>query len=206
MSESEAVAATSDIAVMVGAAVRNERTSRGWSGRKLAAESGVSQPFLTNVENGKTFPSIGSLYAIARALGIPAAQLLPAQESSSSVIRSEHGIPLPVGDLPDAVRTSLLAGARGNVLEVYLFDLPIGFVDPIEFEHAGEDFVYVISGALVIDVQGSPSEQLLAGDSLWWNSALPHRWHVPESSRGNARFLMVTANERSSVVRTSSTR
>ena len=64
------------VAVLIGGAVREHRTGRGWSTRSLAARAGISQPFLTNIENGRTVPSLPSLYAIATALAVSCARCI----------------------------------------------------------------------------------------------------------------------------------
>ena len=50
---------------MVGAHVRRLRTDRGLSLRALAAETGFSPSFMSQVENGQVSPSISSMEKIA---------------------------------------------------------------------------------------------------------------------------------------------
>ena len=58
------------LASEIGALVRALRTSRGLSMRALAAEAGVSQPFLSKLENGRLLPSLSTLYALAAAFDV----------------------------------------------------------------------------------------------------------------------------------------
>lgn len=48
-----------------------ERAQRGLTQDQLAAKSGIGQSKLSKYENGKHFPSSGSIEAIAAALGVP---------------------------------------------------------------------------------------------------------------------------------------
>jgi transcriptional regulator with XRE-family HTH domain len=48
------------------------RAAAGWSQTKLAEQIGISQVFMSRVENGHASPSAEVLYAIADALGVSA--------------------------------------------------------------------------------------------------------------------------------------
>ena len=62
----------------VGAAVRGHRERRGWSRRELAAECGVSERFLAQLETGTGNISLRRFAEVAAALGTtPAALLAP---------------------------------------------------------------------------------------------------------------------------------
>jgi quercetin dioxygenase-like cupin family protein/DNA-binding XRE family transcriptional regulator len=54
----------------VGARIREERTRRGRSVRQLARDVGVSASLISQIENGRSRPSVSTLYAITQALGI----------------------------------------------------------------------------------------------------------------------------------------
>jgi transcriptional regulator with XRE-family HTH domain len=54
----------------VGERIREERTRRGLSVRQLARDVGVSASLISQIENGRSRPSVSTLYAITQALGI----------------------------------------------------------------------------------------------------------------------------------------
>ena len=60
----------------LGARVRAWRARRGMTRKQLAADSGLSERFLADVETGKGNVSINSLEAAARALNITILELL----------------------------------------------------------------------------------------------------------------------------------
>jgi XRE family aerobic/anaerobic benzoate catabolism transcriptional regulator len=71
----------------VGAAVRARRESRGWSRRELAAESGVSERFLAQLELGDGNISLRRFADVARALGTtPSALLAPGETTAPKPI------------------------------------------------------------------------------------------------------------------------
>ncbi len=68
--------------VTLGALIRQLRTEKGWSQRKLAAEAGMSPQFLSDIErsyfhpkNGATRPSDENVKSLAKALDVPAVRL-----------------------------------------------------------------------------------------------------------------------------------
>jgi transcriptional regulator with XRE-family HTH domain len=54
----------------VGERIREERTRRALSVRQLARDVGVSASLISQIENGRSRPSVSTLYAITQALGI----------------------------------------------------------------------------------------------------------------------------------------
>ncbi len=80
----------------IGAAIRTLRLRRRLSTRALAGLAGVSQPLLSKIENGLALPSVLSLYAIAEALGVGPAELLPTGDEPA--LPTSHGIPLPAAE------------------------------------------------------------------------------------------------------------
>ena len=62
------------------------------------------------------------------------------------------------------------------VLEPQLFRLARGASSEGSYHHAGEEFLYVIAGAVTIWVGQRERYRLHEGDSLTFPSTLPHRW------------------------------
>jgi XRE family aerobic/anaerobic benzoate catabolism transcriptional regulator len=81
----------------LGGRVRAWRARRGVTRKQLAADSGLSERFLADVESGKGNVSINSLEAAARALNITILDLL--QDSPRPALSRIHGL---VGRLDDS--------------------------------------------------------------------------------------------------------
>ncbi|MFJ8934331.1 helix-turn-helix domain-containing protein [Streptomyces sp. NPDC102365] len=79
----------------VGARIRRARTARGMSLRALAREIGVSASLVSQIETGKTQPSVSTLYAITTALAIPVESLFDAEDEPAPT-----PTPAPVGAPP----------------------------------------------------------------------------------------------------------
>jgi XRE family aerobic/anaerobic benzoate catabolism transcriptional regulator len=68
--------AAGDIVAIAGRAVRGRRDARGWSRRRLAEASGVSERFLAQLEAGTGNISLARFAEVAAALGATPAELL----------------------------------------------------------------------------------------------------------------------------------
>ncbi|MBT2416370.1 helix-turn-helix transcriptional regulator [Streptomyces sp. ISL-22] len=68
----------------VGARIRQARLQRGTSLRALAREIGVSASLVSQIENGRSQPSVSTLYAITTALGISVESLFAAGEAAAA--------------------------------------------------------------------------------------------------------------------------
>ena len=68
--------------VNVGSLIRRERQHQGLSLRELARRVGVSASMLSQVETGRTRPSVSTIYAIATELGLSSDALLSDKEAA----------------------------------------------------------------------------------------------------------------------------
>ncbi|MFE7029665.1 helix-turn-helix domain-containing protein [Streptomyces sp. NPDC057621] len=95
----------------VGARIRRARTARGMSLRALAREIGVSASLVSQIETGKSQPSVSTLYAITTALAIPVESLFDAEDDpapapapapplASASAPVPAPVPVPVGAPP----------------------------------------------------------------------------------------------------------
>lgn len=88
----------------VGRQLRQARLALGISVREMARRVDVSPSFISQVELGKTKPSVGTLYSIATELGVPLDDLMPLAQAT----------PQPV-EVPDTAGDRLALVRRGLV-------------------------------------------------------------------------------------------
>lgn len=74
-----------DLARLVGERLRAARQERGLSVGALAAAAHVGKGSLSEIENGVRNPTLGTLYALAGALGVPLATLIADRLGTSIV-------------------------------------------------------------------------------------------------------------------------
>lgn len=174
----------------LGRAVRERRLAAGLTLVGLASRVGLSQPFLSQVENGRAIPSLMSLRRIAEALGsTPQALFAGATnpEAGPVVVRADdvHVVDVGEGEPADSTCHILLSG--DSPFRLLEFDgLPSEFIE--YFAHEGFEATYVIAGRVQIDIAGELTE-LGPGDSISYPARLPHRLRA--LGRRRASVLMI---------------
>jgi transcriptional regulator with XRE-family HTH domain len=73
----------------VGQRLRRARLAAGISVREMARRVDVSPSFVSQVELGRTKPSVGTLYAIATELGVPLDDLMPLAPTALAALAEE---------------------------------------------------------------------------------------------------------------------
>jgi DNA-binding transcriptional MerR regulator/quercetin dioxygenase-like cupin family protein len=169
----------------VGARLRQMRLARRLTLREAAAGAGLSGGHLGAIERGEANPSVASLQRLTHAYGATIQDLLHApQHASGGPVRSgERG----VTHVGDGVRIEQLA-RDATMLEPQLFVLAPGARSEGVYAHAGEEFLFVLSGRLMIWVDDEPHD-LGPGDAHTFASTLPHRWRNDAS--GETRLLWI---------------
>lgn len=78
---------------LLGSGLRAARVERGESVRGLARKIGCSASLLSQIELGKTAPSVGILYSLANELGVSTDMLLQLDRLNLSEIKADMGDP-----------------------------------------------------------------------------------------------------------------
>lgn len=172
-----------------GRLLRELRERRCLSLREAATLSGLSVSFVSALERGVSGASVSTLQRLTAAYGTTLAELLGGPDAASRdrlVPADERPVLRLVGE---SVRIEQLA--RGATqLEPQLFVLSRGATSDGAYAHAGEEFLYLLSGALTVWVGDDETYQLIrAGDALSFPSTLPHRWR--NDARGETRLLWI---------------
>ncbi|HTI18410.1 MAG TPA: cupin domain-containing protein [Trinickia sp.] len=142
---------------------------------ETATAAGISKPFLSQVERGLASPSLTSLAGIAGALGVPLHYFVDTPSEDKTVHRAEHLRFFSFSGSPNLF-ARLTSSSVGSQIDSLLVRLPVGDASDTEVTtHAGEEFVYLISGELSLTVEGK-TFKLHAGDSAHYESTVPHSW------------------------------
>lgn len=168
----------------VGARMRRFRKERGLTLRGLAAASGLSIGFLSQVERGISAIGLTALNGVAAALGRSVADFFgdePGQEAPAvpavpqpghfTLTRAEAG----ATEYISGQQTYRMLSARGPglVLEPLLVRIAPGGRREDAYGHAGEEFAFVLEGELIYEVDGV-EHRLRPGDSVHLRSTVPH--------------------------------
>jgi DNA-binding transcriptional MerR regulator len=180
--------ATSHDRRLDGRPLRRLRQAAGLSLRQAGERTGLSVSFLSALERGVSGASISTLQRVAAAYGTTLQELFgPVGRSSERFVPASERPTLRLGET--SVRVEQLA--RGATqLEPQLFVLAPGASSDGAYAHDGEEFLYLLSGAVTVWVGEDETYTLdVAGDALTFPSSLPHRWR--NDARGESRVLWI---------------
>jgi transcriptional regulator with XRE-family HTH domain len=172
---------------MIGKSVRALRKRRRLTLQQVSAASGLSAAFLSQVERELTSLSVSSLAGIAKALDVSPSYFFPPPSSNGALVRGYARQPFSM-DHADVVYARLGSAFEGRTLEPLMATYPPEYVSE-ESSHDGEEFYYVLSGQLVVVVDGE-EHRLSADDSLHFDSRRPHR--LTNQSDSPVRVIAVT--------------
>ncbi len=86
----------------IGEKLRAVRRQRKMSLRELAIKAEISASMLSQIETGKAFPSVRSIYSIAAALAVPVDYFFPVQSSSGTTTAELVSSEMTASELRDA--------------------------------------------------------------------------------------------------------
>lgn len=188
----------------IGARLREARLKRNVSLRSVATALGVSASLISQVETGKTQPSVSTLFALSNHLGVSMDELLgisapPAQDSQpmpeplfghhgSVNPPVQRGADNPVLEMENGVRWERLAIGSGGPADGLLVTYEPGAsssVDGKMMRHSGFEYGFILEGEITLKLEFE-TYVLGQGDSLQFDSLRPHMFsnHGTVTARG----------------------
>jgi len=163
--------------------------------QQFAERTGFSGALLAQIENRMVSPSLGTLVKIANTFGTTVSAFIGGKEEREfSIVRKEDRttvsrVGLKEGGKSTYTYESLGAGKAGRKMEPFLVRLqPLSESPTARSAHDGEEFLYVLSGKVTVCL-GNLSDVLEEGDSIYYNSTIPH--HVHSADEREALILAV---------------
>jgi quercetin dioxygenase-like cupin family protein len=157
----------------IGKILRELRAKQGSSLAVVAQSTGLSQSFISLVEAGKSDISFGRLLRLLDHYGVGLAEVLAKTGTQpADVVRPDTR--LRVRSPTEGIDMYLLApDTRREMMPLLVTYAASG--KTAEFtSHPGEEFIFVLEGSIELTLEGSPPLMLDAGDSVYFNSGVPH--------------------------------
>jgi len=181
--------------VDLGVRVRELRKARAWTLEQAAQEAGLARSTLSKIENGQMSPTYEALKKLADGLGISVPQLFT--PPSNPQVNGRMAVTLSGEGEAHATTTyehELLAGALTRKamlpyrarIRARSFEEFDGWV-----RHDGEEFLYVLTGAVRVLTEFYAPVDLRRGDSVYYDAAMGH--NVISISDDDATILWVTS-------------
>jgi transcriptional regulator with XRE-family HTH domain len=199
----EAVDTSTDLE-SIGARLRNLRTQHGFSIRALAERAEISSSVISEVERGKTEPSISTLKRLAAALGTSITYFFttPSQVNGHVIrasARKEFSFKFHSDGTESADQRSSIK-ARGvhfevaspdssEVLEAIYGRYEAGASTGDEpYTHEGEEWGMVLTGRFKVTL-ADEVHFLDPGDSIWFHSNIPHK--IENVANGVSEYIWI---------------
>jgi transcriptional regulator with XRE-family HTH domain len=183
-----------DLARLVGENLKRMRTKRGLSLQRLSRASRVSRAMLSQIELGRSSPTVNVVWKIAQALGVSVTALLSdARESQSTVLRAAAAKLLTSHDGAFSSRALAPADVAANVefYEMRLAPAATEKADP--YPPGTKENLVVADGTLRI-VIGGKAHRLETGDAIVFDADNPHAYC--NDGPGSLRLYVVVTYER----------
>jgi transcriptional regulator with XRE-family HTH domain len=178
----------------IGPRLRDRRKELGISLREIARRIGVSASLVSQIERDKVNPSVSTLYALVRELGLSMGDLFDTDNVAPvRDARKVHRAPLPVVapeqrsviNLASGVIWERLTPERDPTVEFLRVTYDVGSEScPADslVTHGGREYAYVISGRLGVRIDFD-EYCLDPGCSITFDASSPHRlWAVGDEA------------------------
>lgn len=180
----------------LGVRLKQARQKSGLSLREVARQLRVSPSFMSQMENGKSTPSVATLYSLAQLLEVTVDDLFNGEpDGAEPVSRPPVTLPShawwtgPVGrvsvtrpgrrkrlEMDTGVVWEQLAtntGADADFMRILYPPHSSSTNDRRMLQHSGSEYGYLLDGELEVTV-GFDVFQLRAGDAIGFESSTPH--------------------------------
>src|SRR5262245_27203842 len=186
----------------IGRGLRAQREKLGLTLREVARRAGVSASLISQIERDKVNPSVSTLYALVRELGITMGDLFAGDGSAAPGARASSGTALGPAVGPDdraiinlasGVTWERLTPASDPGVEFLHVNYDVGSESCPEnslVTHGGKEYGYAISGRLGVRI-GFDEYELGPGDSVSFDSSSPHRLWAIGDERVTAIWVVV---------------
>lgn len=164
--------------LVISERVRELRGERGWSLDQASHRAGLSASSLSKIENGQMSPTYEAVKKLAAGLGLSVPRLFTPRRRRRmagwlEVTRAAEGIPHETETsehsfLGGAVGGKRMLPCRGRIRARSLAEHG-GWT-----RHEGEEFLYVLSGAVRLHTEGNAPVVMHCGDSAYYDAATGH--------------------------------
>jgi transcriptional regulator with XRE-family HTH domain len=163
----------------VGESVRELRKKKGLSLRDISQRTGLEIELLSEIEEGKVSPPLGTIIKLAKALEKKIGFFISGtEELPYTIVRKNKG---KLISRFDSQKTdtygyefmSLAPYKKNRYMEPFLVTLEPTAIEEERSAHDGQEFIYVLEGAMEVRL-GDEAHLLEPGDAIYYDSTVPH--------------------------------
>lgn len=163
---------------VLGRMIREARKARSMTLEETAQAAGIGRSTLSKIENNQTRPSFDIVRRLTQTLGLETPQLF-VQAPQSNIAGRRDFTPAGRGEVKDTptYHHELLCNELTSKRMVPYIST-IRARDISEFEtwvrHTGEEFMFVLSGALTLHTEHYRPLAMSVGDSVYYDAGMGH--------------------------------
>ena len=174
---------TVDESKTIGRRIRFAREQRGLGVPEVAQKAGCSEEYLEWVEECQVHPPVALLIRLAKALKMDSGAFMhpghPSRRKLEAHKRTEH-----------YSYKTLTPAEEDSHLMAFSITIPAKTAHKgVGYKHEGEEFVYVLSGELLVTVEGK-KKKLTRRQSIRFNSNLDHHLSNPGSRKAELLVIL----------------
>jgi transcriptional regulator with XRE-family HTH domain len=168
-------------ALKLGSKVRELRQNKHYTLQDVAAKTGLSKPFLSQIENDHVVPPVATLLKLARAFNVGLAHFFQDEVGRDKITITRRNERVRVEKRPhhrrgevNYIYEALDTKKVNKQMEPFMVEFPVLDTSEMVFvNHEGEEFLHVLEGELEFR-SVDRVEVLEAGDSIYFESDLSH--------------------------------
>lgn len=170
----------------IGPKLKQLRIKQALTLEELASRSELTKGFLSQVERDLTSPSISTLEDILAALGTTLADFFKETKDEQIVFKVQDYF---VDEQEEYTISWIVPNAQKNEMEPILLELLPGGKSQELDPHEGQEFGYVISGAVTL-VCGDRRATIKKGETFYINGDISH--YLENEGKNKAHIIWVT--------------
>lgn len=172
----------------LGERLKISRIEKNISIRKLAENIGLSPSFISQIEQGKTSPSIENIKKIAHFLDISVNFLIDDRKSAVSFVKNTEQ--MIADSLSPQIKISMLSDLHTKKdMEPLIYEVNPGTDFHKDFTCMSTDnFIYMLDGELEFELNNN-NYHLEKADSIYFRSN--HKYGIKNLGNKDAKFLWV---------------
>jgi transcriptional regulator with XRE-family HTH domain len=186
--------------IRVGEKIKIFRESKGLLLKDVADLTGFSTALLSQMENHLVSPSLGTLIKMAKALGVKVGDFLgETQGEPFTIVRKDERKTVSRFASKEGVKYGYLYESLGHEkrdrhMEPFIVTLEPATVKTSKTSvHEGEEFIFVLEGEMEV-ILGNHTDVLFPGDSIYYDSTIPHRVQCHQEKITKILAVLYAAN------------
>jgi len=186
--------------IRVGEKIKQLREKKGLSLKEVADATGFSTALLSQMESHLVSPSLGSIIKLAKALDVRVGDFFGETEGEPfAIVRKDERKTVSRFASKEGVSygysyESLGFEKKDRRMEPFIVTLePATLKTSKTSAHEGEEFIFVLEGEMQV-ILGNHTDILYPGDSIYYDSNIPHRVQCHQDKVARILAVLYTAN------------